>query len=208
MTMTAHLQAPQATPVSTQKVDLLIVGAGASGCLLAAKLATAGKKVVILEAGPDIGTKDMVSSQIWSRRWRWNGAPTEGGGAVGAAFNSGWGGGGSASHHYAVWLRLHEEDFQVKSRFGVGNDWPLAYGDLRPFYDRIQEEVGISGDAKAEVWGDAAGFAAASNKLQVEASRFQQLAAAGVVPGMKAQARAVGGSCKGCHDKYRVPEKK
>ncbi|MGI8475835.1 MAG: FAD-dependent oxidoreductase, partial [Thermomicrobiales bacterium] len=152
MTMTAHLQTPQATPVSTQKVDLLIVGAGASGCLLAAKLATAGKKVVILEAGPDIGTKDMVSSQIWSRRWRWNGAPTEGGGAVGAAFNSGWGGGGSASHHYAVWLRLHEEDFQVKSRFGVGNDWPLTYGDLRPFYDRIQEEVGISGDAKAEIW--------------------------------------------------------
>ncbi len=69
-------------------------------------------------------------------------------------------------------------------------------------------ESGVKTDAKAEVWGDAAGFAAASNKLQVEASRFQQLAAAGDVPGMKGQARAVGGSCKGCHDKYRVPEKK
>lgn len=146
---------PEASPVASyggERVDVVIVGCGASGSLLAAKLATAGKAVVILEAGPDLGLKDMVSSQIWSRRWRWNGAETENGGAVGAGFNNGWGGGGSASHHYAVWLRLHEEDFEVRSRFGVGNDWPFAYADLRPYYDRIQEEVGISGDADAEVW--------------------------------------------------------
>jgi len=69
-------------------------------------------------------------------------------------------------------------------------------------------ESGVKTDAKAEVWTDAAGFAAASNKLQVEVSKFQQLATAGDVAGMKAQSRVVGGSCKGCHDKYRVPEKK
>ncbi|CAA9564682.1 MAG: Glucose-methanol-choline (GMC) oxidoreductase:NAD binding site [uncultured Thermomicrobiales bacterium] len=146
---------PGASPAAAsagEKVDAVIVGCGASGSLLAAKLATAGKSVVILEAGPNLGLKDMVSSQIWSRRWRWNGAETENGGAVGAGFNNGWGGGGSASHHYAVWLRLHEEDFEVTSRFGVGNDWPFSYADLRPYYDRIQEEVGISGDAEAEVW--------------------------------------------------------
>lgn len=69
-------------------------------------------------------------------------------------------------------------------------------------------ESGVKTDSKAEVWSDAAGFAAAANRFQVEASKFQQLAQAGDVPGMKAQSRALGGSCKGCHDKYRVPEKK
>ncbi|MDB5423125.1 MAG: cytochrome [Phenylobacterium sp.] len=69
-------------------------------------------------------------------------------------------------------------------------------------------ESGVKTDAKAEVWSDAAGFAAAANRFQVEASKFQLLAAAGDVPGMKGEARALGGSCKGCHDSYRVPEKK
>jgi cytochrome c556 len=63
-------------------------------------------------------------------------------------------------------------------------------------------------DAKAEVWTDAAGFAAAANRLQVETSKLQQLGAAGDLAAFKAQARAVGGACKNCHDKYRVPEKK
>ena len=69
-------------------------------------------------------------------------------------------------------------------------------------------ESGVKTDAKAEVWSDAAGFAAAANKFQIEASKLQQLATAGDVAGMKAQSRVVGGTCKGCHDKYRVPEKK
>jgi cytochrome c556 len=69
-------------------------------------------------------------------------------------------------------------------------------------------ESGVKTDAKAEVWTDAAGFAAAANRLQVEVSKFQQLAMAGDVAGMKTQSRVVGGSCKNCHDKYRVPEKK
>ncbi len=69
-------------------------------------------------------------------------------------------------------------------------------------------ESGVKTDAKAEVWTDAAGFAAAATKFQAEAATLQQLAAAGDVAGMKAQARVVGGTCKGCHDKYRVPEKK
>jgi cytochrome c556 len=69
-------------------------------------------------------------------------------------------------------------------------------------------ESGMKTDAKAEVWTDAAGFAAAANRLQLETSKLQQLGAAGDLAGFKAQARAVGGACKNCHDKYRVPEKK
>jgi cytochrome c556 len=62
-------------------------------------------------------------------------------------------------------------------------------------------------DAKGEVWSDANGFAAAANRLQVESSKLNALAAAGDIAGVKGQVRAVGGACKGCHDKYRVPEK-
>jgi cytochrome c556 len=69
-------------------------------------------------------------------------------------------------------------------------------------------ESGMKTDAKAEVWTDAAGFAAAANRLQVETSKLQALGAAGDLAGFKAQVRAVGGACKNCHDKYRVPEKK
>src|SRR5438132_14095867 len=104
------------------KVDAVIVGSGAAGGLLAAKLSEAGKKVVILEAGPKRGMGDLVSSQIWARRLKWAGPAIETGGKdpLSAGFGSGWGTGGSAMHHYACWFRLHPEDFETKSRFGKG----------------------------------------------------------------------------------------
>lgn len=135
-------------------VDAVIVGSGASGSLLAAKLSQAGKRVVVLEAGPARTTQDMISSQIWARRLKWSRPPSETLGAdpIAVTFGSGWGAGGAAVHHYAVWLRRHQDDFDMFSRFGVGLDWPISYDELRPYYDRIQREVGISGDAEAEVW--------------------------------------------------------
>lgn len=67
-------------------------------------------------------------------------------------------------------------------------------------------ESGFKTDAKPLVWTDPAGFAAAANRLQVETSKLNQLAQAGDIAGVKGQARAVGGACKNCHDKYRVPD--
>lgn len=137
-----------------EKVDVVIVGSGAAGSLMAAKLSKAGKRVLILEAGPERKLSDLTSSQINARRLKWSGSPVEESGAqtIGNTFNSGYGTGGSALHHYAVWPRLHEEDFKVKSLYGRGLDWPVSYEDIRPYYDAIQHEVGISGDAKSEVW--------------------------------------------------------
>jgi choline dehydrogenase-like flavoprotein len=137
-----------------QKTDVVIVGSGAAGSLLAAKLTQSGRTVVILEAGPKRTLGDLYSSQIWARRQKWAGPATElaGQDPVSVAFNSGWGTGGSAMHHYAVWLRLHPEDFDMHSRFGQGLDWPISYDELRPYYDQVQQEVGIAGDAQAEVW--------------------------------------------------------
>lgn len=139
---------------TVEKVDVLVVGAGAAGSVIAAKAAQAGKHVLILEAGPPRTLADLTSSQIWARRLKWGGAQVEeqGNFKIGHVFNSGYGTGGGALHHYAVWPRLHPNDFKVASAHGKSLDWPIEYQDIQPAYDRIQAEVGISGDAKAEKW--------------------------------------------------------
>ncbi|MDB5476805.1 MAG: cytochrome [Phenylobacterium sp.] len=69
-------------------------------------------------------------------------------------------------------------------------------------------DAGVKTEAKAEAFTDAAGFAAAADKFKTEAAKLDALAQAGDIDGVKGQVRAVGGACKGCHDKYRAPEKK
>lgn len=110
--------------------------------------------MLVLEAGPAWQRSDLVSSQIWARRLKWAAAPVEttGSDPYGHAMASGGGLGGSALHHFAGWPRLQLDDFRMRSRFDRGRDWPIGYDDLRPHYDRVQAEVGISGDAAAEVW--------------------------------------------------------
>lgn len=137
-----------------EKVDVVIVGTGAAASTMAALLAESGKYVLMLEAGMERKTSDMVSSQIWGRRMKWGGEPVidKGADSIAYNFNMGWGTGGSAMHHYAVWPRLHPEDFTLARDHNMGLDWPLRYDDLRPYYDLVQEEVGVSGDASAERW--------------------------------------------------------
>ncbi len=130
------------------------MGAGAAGALLAARLAQAGKSVVVVEAGEPWTLGDLKSSQLWARRLKWGGAPVEPGGKnpVGHNFATGSGFGGSAIHHYAGWPRFAEADFTMRSDHGRGLDWPITYDDLRPHYDSVQAEVGVSGDAAQEKW--------------------------------------------------------
>ncbi|HEY5719371.1 MAG TPA: GMC family oxidoreductase N-terminal domain-containing protein, partial [Gammaproteobacteria bacterium] len=135
-------------------VEVVIVGAGAAAGVFAATLAGAGRSVLLLEAGPARTLQQLVSSQLWARRLRWGGAPVFESGAqpIGHAFYAGWGTGGAALHHHGIWPRLHPDDFRLRSRFGRGLDWPFGYDELRPWYDRVQLEVGLAGDAAAEVW--------------------------------------------------------
>ncbi len=140
--------------VPNEKFDAIVVGSGAAGSAIAARLAVGGRSVVILEAGPARGNADLISSGIWARRLKWGGDPVveEGENPVGNVFNAGYGVGGSAMHHYAVWPRLHEEDFQSRTLYDEGADWPISYDDVRRYYDDVQEECGIAGDAEREIW--------------------------------------------------------
>jgi len=60
--------------------------------------------------------------------------------------------------------------------------------------------------AKAEIWSDPQGFQTAAKNFATEAPKLQQLANANDVDGLKAQVGKLGGTCKGCHDNYRVPQ--
>ena len=65
-------------------------------------------------------------------------------------------------------------------------------------------ESGVKTDARAEIWSDPAGFAAAARRLEPEAAKLEALARAGDLAGVRAQVRVVGGTCKGCHDKFKA----
>ena len=138
--------------MTNEKVDVVIVGAGASGSVYASVMAKAGKKVVLLETGPDWELSDLISSEIWGRRIKPAGAPIllEGKNPMGYAGQAGWGVGGATLHCFANFPRLLPTDFRMKSEHGRGHDWPIAYEDVSPFYDKVAREIGVSGDAKAE----------------------------------------------------------
>ena len=143
-----------ATPLPEDTVDAIVVGSGAAGSAMAAMLAEGGKRVLILEAGPARNAGHMVSSTLFARRLKWTGTPVieEGQNPISHVFNAGYGVGGSALHHYAVWPRMHVEDFEMRTRYKRGLDWPIRYTDLAPYYDRVQREAGVSGDAQQEIW--------------------------------------------------------
>ncbi|TJY61068.1 cytochrome c [Sinimarinibacterium sp. CAU 1509] len=64
-------------------------------------------------------------------------------------------------------------------------------------------ESGAKTEAKAEIWQQPELFAEKREKLVVEAGKFAALADAGDAAGFAEQVKAVGGSCKGCHDTFR-----
>ncbi|MDQ4492284.1 GMC family oxidoreductase [Sinomonas sp. ASV486] len=137
------------------EVDLVIVGCGAGGSTLAQRLARAGWSVVVLEAGPFWEPdRDWVSDEAGSHKLYWTEPRVIDGDdpiPLGSN-NSGRGVGGSMVHFAGYTPRFHPSDFRTETLDGVGADWPLAYEDLRPHYEDIEEELPVAGQDWP--WGD------------------------------------------------------
>lgn len=135
--------------------DVCIVGAGASGGVLAYELAKAGLNVVVIEAGPywDVET-DFASDELTMRTLGWQDTRiVSGKNPLKLGHNNcGRGVGGGTTHFTGVFLRFHPSDFETYSRDGVGYDWPITYEDLAPYYDKIEQEIAVSGP-KYFPWG-------------------------------------------------------
>src|SRR6516164_9534676 len=157
--------------MATEKTDVVIVGVGAAGGILAAELGKAGMKVIGLERGPRLATKDFSQQdelRYFQRQdlrpdpkrqpitWR----PNANGRATPIPTQAyGNQAGGGTVHYGAVSWRFHEDDFRVRSqtieRYGASAipadssviDWPLSYAELEPYYDRAEYELGVSGKA-------------------------------------------------------------
>lgn len=130
------------------EADVCIVGAGAAGGVLAYDLAKAGLKVVVIEAGPFWDPQhDFASDELSMRRLGWQETRlVDGQDPLRLGHNnSGRGVGGGTVHFTGVFLRFHESDFMTRTLDGVGEDWPIRYQDLAPYYDRIEREIAVSG---------------------------------------------------------------
>jgi choline dehydrogenase-like flavoprotein len=132
----------------TDAVDICIVGAGAGGSVLAQRLARAGWRVVVIEAGPFWHPdEDWVSDEAGSHELYWNQNRIIGGSdpiEMGKN-NSGRGVGGSMVHYAGYTPRFHPSDFHTRSVDGVGADWPIDYQQLRPHYETVERELPVAG---------------------------------------------------------------
>lgn len=153
---------------SSGEYDVVIVGSGAGGGMASKILANAGLSVAIMEAGGDFDpAKEEYRTQL---RWPWE-SPRRGAGTVRpfGDFDAAWGGweiegepytkapgtefdwfrsrmlGGRTNHWGRISLRFGPKDFKRKSIDGLGDDWPIGYEDIKPYYDKVDKLIGVFG---------------------------------------------------------------
>ena len=160
---------PDFTSSGDVSADVVVVGSGVVGGLVANELAAAGHSVVILEAGLRLKRAEYVEN--WRNMSFHNRLHSDFQGLYpqspmaqaplyfppndyvglsgpnGSAFKQGYlrTVGGTTWHWAASCWRHLPSDFEMKSRYGVGRDWAISYDDLEPFYCRAEEEMGVSG---------------------------------------------------------------
>lgn len=139
--------------------DLVIVGAGLVGGLLAAEATSRGRTVALIEAGQrfefanrplQIRDRQIMGVPIWqyahAERDRFTDSSAD---SIGYPYQLEShrlkGVGGSTLHWGGRINRLLPTDFRSASLFGTAVDWPISYDDLEPYYCRADWELGVSG---------------------------------------------------------------
>ena len=140
-----------------EMVDVLIIGAGASGAAVAWSLADTKMRILCLEQGDWVKPADYpTNGRDWearrytdfdispNRRARDLDYPINDDNSVMKIANFNGVGGGTIlwTAHFP---RMHPSDFRVKSLDGVAEDWPISYWDLEPYFDLNDRMVGVSG---------------------------------------------------------------
>jgi len=161
-----------------QTYDVVVVGSGATGGWAAKQCSEAGLKVAMLEAGraispteftehtpayklkyrdhsPEILRTRPVQKQCYAcmeYNYEWFVNDLENPYSTPADKPFTWQRLRVLGGRSLVWgrhsYRLSDNDFKAASRDGYGDDWPISYADLAPFYDVVEKYVGISGAAE------------------------------------------------------------
>jgi choline dehydrogenase-like flavoprotein len=158
--------------MSLKHVNAVVVGAGAGGGVVAKELCEAGLSVVVLERGDWVSYETHGADELLNQRTTVLGnaygpddrhprvaetapgkfevvMPNEGEYGNNAACV----GSGTVSYGAMAW-RYMERDFRMRSTYGAPEgstleDWPISYGELEPFYEKAEQEIGVSGDMSA-----------------------------------------------------------
>ena len=136
-------------------VDVVVVGTGAGGAPILARLAAAGFSVVALEAGRawdparDFATDEEAQSKLFWMDERLSAGSDP---LIFGSNNSGIGVGGSTLHYTAYFPRAQADDFRLHSESGAGVDWPIAYSEIEAYYPELEAYLGLSGPADYP-WG-------------------------------------------------------
>jgi glucose dehydrogenase len=143
--------------------DVVVVGSGIAGALVATGLAKRGVKVVMIEAGPSVDRGKALRKQQEST---FRGVPEtpypnepyaphptvldlksyfvqRGPEDFASTYERVVG--GTTWHWLGTALRLLPNDFRLRSVYGVGVDWPISYAELEPWYGRAEREIGVAG---------------------------------------------------------------
>ncbi len=165
---------------SPKTYDAIIVGSGAGGGMSANILSEAGLKVALVEAGPYFDPKDPET--MTQLKWPWE-SPRRGAGTKRAfgEFDMSWGDwevkgepythaegtkfmwwrsrmlGGRTNHWGRISLRFGPKDFKHKDIDGLGENWPISYDDVKPYYDRLDKMIGVFG-SKENRYNDPDGY--------------------------------------------------